>query len=491
MKDLGMQHEMQLQAPYAVGIICAPYYNESTKHSSSDRHTFYFNCFRTRPSTASLKSDNISQTFDSFSSIRELKLEALSVTCTINYQAILTPQIQREIQKTLQTAYTETRETYLHLKKIHCSQNNNNNNNNQRMSFNNVGDHQINEESIHMQENAKSVFLTSQYEAFLFSFWKDSIIQSGLALSQDINLLKRSNEDLQTQIQKKCQFLLQYITEEDLATNLSTLTPQDGEYVDSLFTSEPLPADLLTINSPQFIQQCNEEAQKKQITQNVSTAAPFNELSSTKDLAVTNADNDTHLPQNLASESNKNTVTTRGGGTITQSAQNIKPSARNSDKYMLFGSRGKDSHGDYEYFSSVTYRDTNFEVKEFVVYDDPKRQSENIGQIIKVISHGYNKECSLEVRRLLHPYAAEIRLANNMTQEASGECELFLSDIHEFIPLTALRRKIQVMKYDDYVKWKFADENDRTDEYGVYYYSKVYLYKEKKVVNYESQHGQK
>jgi hypothetical protein len=342
-----------------------------------------------------------------------------------------------------------------------------------------------------MQENAKSVFLTSQYEAFLFSFWKDSIIQSGLALSQDINLLKRSNEDLQTQIQKKCQFLLQYITEEDLATNLSTLTPQDGEYVDSLFTSEPLPADLLTINSPQFIQQCNEEAQKKQITQNVSTAAPFNELSSTKDLAVTNVDNDTHLPQSLASESNNNTATTRGGGTITQSAQNIKTSARNSDKYMLFGSRGKDSHGDYEYFNSVTYRDTNFEIKEFVVYDDPKRQSENIGQIIKVISHGYNKECSLEVRRLLHPYATEIRLAKNMTQEASGDCELFLSDIHEFIPLTAVRRKIQVMKYDDYVKWKFADENDRTDEYGVYYYSKLYLYKEKKVVNYESQHGQK
>jgi hypothetical protein len=48
MKDMIMQTEMQTQAPYAFGIICSAYFNEPEGKTTSDRHDFYFNSFRTR-----------------------------------------------------------------------------------------------------------------------------------------------------------------------------------------------------------------------------------------------------------------------------------------------------------------------------------------------------------------------------------------------------------------------------------------------------------
>jgi hypothetical protein len=95
----------------------------------------------------------------------------------INEQALLTSEIQRQMQGTLHTIYRETKETFDTLIKS------------------------IQEDDQHGK--AKQLFLTSQYQSFMTSFWKDSIMQNNAVLRHDIQALKQHNARLEELLREK------------------------------------------------------------------------------------------------------------------------------------------------------------------------------------------------------------------------------------------------------------------------------------------------
>ena len=106
-KDLNMQHEMQMQAPYALGIICSAYYDESTSSNSSDKHSFYFNCFRTRQTGSNVMDQGATCAAGVNDNGDRQSLEAISVICTLNHQPLITPEIRVEMKNTIHTAFLE------------------------------------------------------------------------------------------------------------------------------------------------------------------------------------------------------------------------------------------------------------------------------------------------------------------------------------------------------------------------------------------------
>src|SRR3989338_7094402 len=95
----------------------------------------------------------------------------------INEQAHLTSEIQRQMQGTLHTIYRETKETFDTLIKS------------------------IQDDDQHGK--AKQLFLTSEYQSFMTSFWKDSIMQNNAVLRHDIQNLKLHNARLEELIREK------------------------------------------------------------------------------------------------------------------------------------------------------------------------------------------------------------------------------------------------------------------------------------------------
>lgn len=98
--------------------------------------------------------------------------------CIINEQIHLSSDSQRQMQATLRTVFYETKETFKYLIK-----------------------------SIEKGKDAlnkpKQLFLTSQYQSFLTSFWKNSITQSTSVLNHDIRNLKAHNQKLLEKIAAK------------------------------------------------------------------------------------------------------------------------------------------------------------------------------------------------------------------------------------------------------------------------------------------------
>jgi hypothetical protein len=104
------------------------------------------------------------------------ELEALRVMSVVNEQPHLSSEIQHQMQGTLRTDYRETKETFECLVKS--------------MQDDELG-------------KAKQLFLTSQYQSFLTSFWKNSIMQNTTVLQHDIHNLKSHNEKLAQLIAEK------------------------------------------------------------------------------------------------------------------------------------------------------------------------------------------------------------------------------------------------------------------------------------------------
>ncbi|KAL9654822.1 hypothetical protein ABK040_008615 [Willaertia magna] len=159
MKDLQMQLEMQTQAPYSFGLICSAYYNEGNLFRCSDKHSFYFNCFRTARNS---NSDD---------------LIALKVMYQVVKNNSLRSEIQNEMLNVLKNNFHENNERY---KKI-------------IQPF----------ESSLNSNKANQLYIMSQYQNYLFSFWKNSINERTLALNQDIENLRKRNEYLKKQIMLK------------------------------------------------------------------------------------------------------------------------------------------------------------------------------------------------------------------------------------------------------------------------------------------------
>ncbi|KAL0481001.1 hypothetical protein AKO1_013651 [Acrasis kona] len=98
-------------------------------------------------------------------------MEAVKVMCSINEQVHLTSQAQRQIHSTLKTVFEETKETFKHLYKS--------------------------------DRLEKQLFLVSQYQSFLTSFWKDSICHKAAALRCDLRNIRNHNDTLRQLIQEK------------------------------------------------------------------------------------------------------------------------------------------------------------------------------------------------------------------------------------------------------------------------------------------------
>jgi hypothetical protein len=433
MKDLNMQREMQLQAPYSFGIICSPYFHESTSRVRSDKQTYYFNCFRTREISSTLSESN---------------LEALNVMCTINYQPIITPMLQQEMQKTLHTVYNETKEIFQYLKKKYsCCKHSDHTTSTTSSSL----DKQVD------KENLKSIYLTSQYHAFLFSFWKDSILRSNATLKQDIQKLQHTNADLKKSIDEKYQLLSQYITVETLNHMVDNLQIQDKNEIGVYFD----PNDTVhrtVVNSHQFYRDQIEEQKRLEATSSDALLLKsFSDNSRDKDVATnkstTTAAKTTNSKSTAATSSSASSSSSSSSSSTTTSYKH-----RKKPTFTLHSHMAKEGSGNYDFYAAVTIESgEKLELKDFISYTDRYNKT-SYGQIVK-ITQNPDQQCYVQLYEFLNPDILLDRFPNTQF----GEGELVLTENMIYVDIERVVSKVRVMEEIEYYDWKYGSGSQFND----------------------------